>query len=217
MGANDYLPGVPDLVRTHFKQIPANTWTRIEEGCPVWVISQATVPASAILRSLQEPADADAQTSYDTYTSGAVYVPSKGIAWIKHNGANPENFKIVDARMYGPNEIPAAGPSAAPVVVGAVPNRFTFATGQKTVAVAGTAEVLPTQAVAGGSKVAVKALPTNTGKVYVGSSQVNAQTHTTAWILSPGDPPLMFSLQNWNAIWIDVQTAGEGVQIGSEV
>lgn len=109
-GPNSLIPAGGDMVKTRFKTIPTGAgWTRLEEAAAVYAISQAASPATEIYVTFQEPADANAQTIYQTYTQGWAYVPTKGIAWIRHNAGADENFKIVDARNYVVGETPGPG------------------------------------------------------------------------------------------------------------
>jgi hypothetical protein len=107
----------------------------------------------------------------------------------------------------------AAGGVPIPVVANL--NRSSFATNGVTVAVAGTANQAPSQAVPDGFSVAVEAKKTNTKQIYLSNSQANAQTHATAWILSPGDVVRLY-ITNWNLMWFDADVSNEGVNIISE-
>ena len=94
-------------------------------------------------------------------------------------------------------------------------NRPNFATGAVSVAVAGTANQAPSQAVPDGFAVTVMAKKTNTKNIYLGNSAVNAQTHATAFILAAGDVVKLF-ITNWNLMWFDADVSNEGLSIISE-
>lgn len=92
-------------------------------------------------------------------------------------------------------------------------NFTTVYTARKTVATAGTPEQLPSQAVTDGQVAAVKAMHTNTNPVYVASSSGGAlRTGSTSFRLQPGESFLM-QLDNFNRLWVDVDTNGEGVEL----
>lgn len=103
-----------------------------------------------------------------------------------------------------------------PIPVTPNTNRTDFKTGQQNVAVAGTANQLPSQVVPDGFTIAVIAKKTNTKNIYLSDSQANAQNHTVADILAPGDVRKL-QLTNWNIEWVDADVSGEGVTILSEV
>lgn len=100
--------------------------------------------------------------------------------------------------------IPVSGAGGGP------PNRSNFATNQKTVTTPGTAVQLQTQAIPDGFTVFVRALFGNTGKIWVGDSQANAQNHAVAEPLEGGAFNTI-ALTNVNEIWIDADVASEGV------
>jgi hypothetical protein len=98
-----------------------------------------------------------------------------------------------------------------PVSGGGVPaNRSNFATNQKAVPTAGTAVQLQSQAVPDGFTIFIRALVENTGKIWVGDSQANAQNHAVAEPLEAGAFNTI-ALTNTNEIWIDADVNGEGV------
>lgn len=101
--------------------------------------------------------------------------------------------------------------AAGQLIVAPTPNRTSFEDNQKTVAVPGTAVQLQAQAIPDGFTVFVAALDDNTGNIYFGNSAADAQTHTKANVLTAGAFRTL-ALQNVNAIWIDADVAGEGVQ-----
>lgn len=81
----------------------------------------------------------------------------------------------------------------------------TIHSGQKTVATAGSAEVLAAASTAI-KAVAIKALPTNTGKVYVGDSGVSS---ANGFVLSVNEG-VCLDVDNLQDIYLDVSVNGEG-------
>jgi hypothetical protein len=77
--------------------------------------------------------------------------------------------------------------------------------GKTTVATAGTAVQLSSSMAI--KSVTLRALSTNTGKVYVGSSTVSA---SNGFQLSPQET-VSLDLDNLSKVWLDVDTNGEGV------
>jgi hypothetical protein len=99
---------------------------------------------------------------------------------------------------------------------GGVPNRSDFYTGQKNVAVAGTAEQCPAQAVPDGFTIFLRAKVGNAGTVWVSNSKANAEDHTVATPLEAG-AFLTLALTNTDIIWIDADVSGEGACLTVEV
>jgi hypothetical protein len=95
-------------------------------------------------------------------------------------------------------------------------NRNGFATAQKNVTTAGTAVNLAALAVPGGFALTIQAKSANTGNIWIGNSQANAQDHTVAFLLPPGTGVKLY-VSNANLVWIDSAVNGEGVQLGVEV
>ena len=81
--------------------------------------------------------------------------------------------------------------------------------GQKTITAAGTAERLSTGQVVNGS-VMVKALPANTGNIYVGNVAGDVAS-TNGMILEPGDVVIFNHIGDLREIWIDSAVNSEGV------
>lgn len=91
-----------------------------------------------------------------------------------------------------------------------------FLTGQATVAVAGTAQVLGGNVpIVRGRDLVVRALVTNTGNIWVGNSAVNAQNHAVAFLLKPGES-ISLQLNNINLVFIDAAVNGEGAVFAME-
>lgn len=90
-------------------------------------------------------------------------------------------------------------------------NRSSYTTGQKTVAVAGTAEQLPDVAVPEGFEAVISAKSANTGRIYLGGAKVEAEART----LSLGANDVFEEyLTNLNVLWIDAENDGEGIDYG---
>jgi len=106
------------------------------------------------------------------------------------------------------NGVPVSG-------LGGVGNRASFVTMQKNVTTAGTGVNVAAQAVPNGFSIVIKAKKANTKPIWVGNSKANAEDHTIAFSLSPGDE-LSLQITNTNLIWIDAEVDGEGVEIVTE-
>lgn len=81
--------------------------------------------------------------------------------------------------------------------------------GQKTVTTAGTAVALGTLQVNG--PLAVKALPGNTGVIYIGNDGAGDVSSSNGFPLSAGDPIVFESVDSLADIFIDATVNGEGV------
>lgn len=90
-------------------------------------------------------------------------------------------------------------------------NRSSFATGTKTVTVAGTPEQMPSQAIPTGYRVCVQAKVNNTGNVFIANSAANAMDATVRKILVPGQS-ITLQVTNLNLEWLDAAVSGEGVE-----
>lgn len=107
--------------------------------------------------------------------------------------------------VSGGAAVPISGSSNA------VPNRATFATGQKDVTAAGTGENLIAQAIPDGFSVVIKAKNTNTGRIRVGNSKANAESTTVAFTLGSSQDVKLY-VTNLNLVWVDATVNGEGVE-----
>jgi hypothetical protein len=81
--------------------------------------------------------------------------------------------------------------------------------GQKTVAAAGTEVALGTQVVNG--PLMVKALPGNTGAVYLGRGADGALSSTTGLALSAGEVVVFDWVGSLASLLLDAAVSGEGV------
>ena len=82
--------------------------------------------------------------------------------------------------------------------------------GQKAVTAAGTAETLVASDTQNNSPLMLKALPANTGVMYVG--QVTGDVSSSNGMpLSAGEACIVFDVGNLKNIWVDASVSGEGV------
>lgn len=87
-------------------------------------------------------------------------------------------------------------------------NRETFITDEMVVASAGTAEQLPDIEIPQDCEALVTAKPTNTGRIYIAETKAKAEAHT----VSLGRNDVAHAcFTNLNAMWIDADKDGEGV------
>lgn len=81
--------------------------------------------------------------------------------------------------------------------------------GQKTVTAAGTEVVLGTIQV--NAPLMVKALDTNSGKIYIGNNGDGTVSSATGLVLLAGESVVFEWVGSLAAIWIDASVNGEGV------
>jgi hypothetical protein len=81
--------------------------------------------------------------------------------------------------------------------------------GQKTIASAGTEEALGTQVI--NAALLVKALPGNTGTIYVGRAADGTLTSTSGVALAAGDVVVFEWVSSLTAVLVDAAVNGEGV------
>ena len=101
--------------------------------------------------------------------------------------------------------LPAGTNNIGKVDINSQPIPSTVYNGQKTVTTAGTAEALASSTAV--KSVVIKALYSNTGKVYVGDSSVGSGN---GFELEPGDA-VGIEIDDLSKIYIDVEVSGEGV------
>lgn len=94
-------------------------------------------------------------------------------------------------------------------------NKGAFSSGEKTVAVIGTAEQLSAQAVPDGFAVVIKAKSTNTDVVHVANSKADAETDANAYRMTANEILTLF-VSNLNEIWVDADVATEGISFAVE-
>ena len=87
-------------------------------------------------------------------------------------------------------------------------NRSSFTTGEKTVTSPGIAEQLPDVKVPEGFEATITAKHLNTGRIYIGGTKSEAEAHTVSLGF---DDVFHEYLTNLNAIWIDADVSGEGI------
>lgn len=87
-------------------------------------------------------------------------------------------------------------------------NRSSATTGDKTVATAGIAVQMPDVKVPEGFEATITAKHDNVDRVYIGGTKAEAEAHTVS--LGPDDVFHEY-VTNLNAIWIDTDNDGEGV------
>ncbi len=95
-------------------------------------------------------------------------------------------------------------------------NKSVIKTGQKTVAIASTAEQFPAQAIPTGYSVVIKGLDANTNKVHVAKSAADAQVDANAYELGAGQF-LILKITNLNLLWLNANVNGQGVTFAVEV
>jgi len=96
------------------------------------------------------------------------------------------------------------------------PNRPNWDHGHKTAAVPGVAEQLPDIIIPDGFELVVRALPANTGDIYLGKSKDKAESATDRLTYSKGNG-LTLKVKNANQVWVDVAVGAEGVDYWLEV
>lgn len=122
------------------------------------------------------------------------------------------NFEI--GAYFQPRADSAAAGGSGGGTSQAVPNRATWAAMRKTVPVHGTAVQVAAQAVPNGFAIGIKAIPDNTGNVWVGPTKADAEAHT---VTLTNVQSMRLYLQNTNAIWVDSENDDEGIEIAVEV
>lgn len=130
---------------------------------------------------------------------------------VDQSASSTDDVDVV-AQSVGNLAVDLAAQSAAALAVSdaALENAAGLTQGHDTVATAGTAEALnggAALAVPDGHAVKIKALPGNTGNVYVGDSTVSA---SSGYVLTPGDT-VSIQVADVATIYADVDTGGEGV------
>lgn len=88
-------------------------------------------------------------------------------------------------------------------------NRFAWVSGQKVVAIVGTAVNFSSVVIPPDFDVVISPLNTNTGVIYLGNSKANAEAAAVRLPLTVGQSAHL-KITNLNLVWIDAQFAGEG-------
>jgi len=97
-----------------------------------------------------------------------------------------------------------------------VANRPGWTHGQKKVDAAGTAEQLPSQAVPDGFELVVRALPGNTGNIFLGKTKALAESAIARLQFSAGNGPTL-KVKNADQVWLDAAVNDEGVDYWVEI
>ena len=90
-------------------------------------------------------------------------------------------------------------------------NKPAWKHGQKNVAAAGTAEQLPDITVPTGCQLIILAKPTNTGYIYLGKTEADAESTTGRFESLEAGVGIPLAFTNANLVWIDASVNGEGV------
>lgn len=92
------------------------------------------------------------------------------------------------------------------------PNANSYEYVVKGVAVPGTAEQVEANYVLDGNEVNITARRVNTGSMYLGFSQTEAQTASTRKVLIPGQSTGL-KIDNTDKIWVDADNANDRLEI----
>ncbi len=92
----------------------------------------------------------------------------------------------------------------------ALTNPSTFVTGSVICTVAATGYQVPSKIIPWDVEIAIKALSTNAGLIYIANNQVDAAIVTASFPLLPNEP-LGYKIANSSEIWVAAQFAGEGL------
>jgi hypothetical protein len=216
-----------NLIRPQKQKIVTSNganWTRIYINRAVYIWTPDRRQIDYV--SGHNPGDLSADTSkpWNSSVSGVakLYAPGEWHVKTPLLSGDTEGATIVliesDAALgiEGVN-LTGADVAAAPPPIAFNANRSAFGTGQQTVTTADGAHAVQLGAlvVPNGFFLTIKALSSNTKNIYLGNSQANAQAHTTAYILAPGES-VRLQITNANLCWIDAQVATEGVCFGAE-
>ena len=93
-------------------------------------------------------------------------------------------------------------------------NKQSFYTDSLAVAAVGTAQQFDDHRIVQGHYATVHACPANTGNIYVGESQAQAQAHN--FTLTP-DASHQIATDNSSDIWIDAAVEGEIAELSFEI
>lgn len=125
-------------------------------------------------------------------------------------GTKPQGRNVQPVFITGGDP---SGPGV-PIVVVPTANPTTFATQQLNVTAHATAQQLAAMPVPNGFKLVVKAKDGNTGNIYVGATQLEAQDVTQAFILKASQG-VIFTLHDADEVWISSDVDGEGVTVAT--
>jgi hypothetical protein len=219
--------GVPRIVSLKTAtDTTAASWVRLPEisrPSVLQLLLNGLPTAHSIYVTNSAPDDATETTgNFLSNAGGTAYLLQTGIFWvyIPNVTGDPATFSalIFDVSSELPAQVSALQAAANSGVTTVVTlNRSTFKTDNLTVTNSGTpVNYATSRAVPNGYALAVTALATNTNKIYLGASSADAlKTAGHAVELNPGQSARLF-VTNWNLIWIDADTNGEGIALGSE-
>lgn len=97
----------------------------------------------------------------------------------------------------------------------AATNRASLATGNKTVAVAGTGEQFAALPIPDGFGVVLKALNSNTGPVHIADTKAKSEVDANAYELQP-DEFVIIEIDDMDKLFIDANISGNGVTFAIE-
>jgi len=95
-------------------------------------------------------------------------------------------------------------------------NRSDWDSGKKTVAVIGVAEQLPSVTIPKGYSVFLKALKGNAAKINVAEAKASAEDDDNSHQMDASDT-LILKVDNVDKIWVDADSAGEGLTWAVEI
>lgn len=110
----------------------------------------------------------------------------------------------IDGQTYAILAVNSSGQLVVALDLSALSAATSIANGQHLVTTAGSAEQMTSQACKAAT---VRALPSNTGNVYVGTSSVDS---SNGHVLDAG-AAVNLAINNLNLLYLDVDTNGEGV------
>ena len=152
----------------------------------------------------------------EDHTAAFILSASQGLIFTLHDPAEV----WIDADVNGEGVVVATiaeysgggggGGGSAPA------NRSAIANDQLDVAIPGTAQQFQTQAIPNGFQIFLRAKISNNANIYVAGSQADAQNHAKATILEPG-AFLEYGITNADIVWIDADTATDGVMWTVEI
>jgi len=100
--------------------------------------------------------------------------------------------------------------------IGILANKPALVMGQVNVTVAGTPVQLPDIVIPDGFKAIILAKPGNTGFIYLGTSQVQAQDATSYFDRLGAADSITFQITNLELLWINANIAGDGITYSVE-
>ncbi len=209
LGIEDFIPVTgKNYIAPHILSVPTGTtYTNVHYSRAVLLIPQ-TPATTGIVRIYPNTYPATDASSIPVPAGNNVYLDARGDWYIRTASSATEKFLVIDAGAAGNAAAIAASFGLPPAAAAA--NRAAFATFQKNVAVAGTAEQFSALTVPNGFALLIKGKSGNAGSIWLGNSQANAQDHTVAREIVPGEV-VSLGITDVALCWIDADVAGEGV------